>query len=280
MKKVLLPTDFSKNAYNAITYALRVYQNEACTFYLTHTFTPVVYYTEHLASDSSQIGLGDFHHLNAIEQLESLKKDLETKFKNPLHQFVTRAAFNQLVDEVQQMVEEENINVIIMGTQGATGARELLFGSNTVHVIKKANCPVIAVPSLFEYENPKEILFPTDFEINFKEKLLKELLHIGNEHVSRVDVLHVSQGREPTTAQAANKQQLEQLLKPIAHTFHQVPNNEIIAAINEFQLTTRINLLVMIKNKHSFLEQLFLKPIIKKLSFHVKIPFMVIPQLT
>lgn len=277
MKKVLLPTDFSENAYNAIRYAQELYKDESCLFYLVHVYSPSIYYLEYASYSSEQIGLDDFYHTNATEQLNELKQDLEKSLKNPLHKFRVKAVFNTLMDEIQEMVENEGISIIIMGTKGATGAKELLFGSNAVHVIKKAKCPVIAIPDGFAYETPKEILFPTDYEISYKTKALKELLYLANEHISRIDVLHIATGHSLTDAQITNKEQLENLLKPYAHVFHEMPNNEVINGINAFQLKNKVNLLAMVMNKHTFLERLFLKPIIKKIGLNLHIPFMVIP---
>ncbi len=277
MKKVLLPTDFSENAYNAIRYAQQLFKDEPCKFYLLHTYSPPIYYVEYASFSSEQIDLDDFYHTNAMDQLDELKKKLKKSFNNPLHKFEAKAVFNTLVDQVLEMVENEGMNIIVMGTKGATGAKELLFGSNTVHLIKKTKCPVIAIPDGFTYETPKEILFPTDYEISYREKALKELLHLAEEHISRINVLHVATGHGMTNSQKANKERLEDLLKPIAHTFHEMPNNEVITGINKFQLKNRVNLLVMVMNKHTFLERLFLKPIIKKIGLRLHIPFMVIP---
>ncbi|MCK5442893.1 MAG: hypothetical protein KAJ23_13470 [Maribacter sp.] len=45
-----------------------------------------------------------------------------------------------------------------MGTQGATGAGDILLGTNTRHVIKKAACPILAVPSDFTYKTPTDFI--------------------------------------------------------------------------------------------------------------------------
>jgi nucleotide-binding universal stress UspA family protein len=176
------------------------------------------------------------------------------------------------------IIENEKIDLVIMGTQGATGAKEILLGTNTVHLLKKSTCPVIAVPMGFEYETPKEIMFPTDYAIAYKKKALQELLDIANQHISSIEVLHVSTGYDLTEEQLQNKQKLEGLLSGTAHLFHDLPSQGIIEAINNFQIKKRMNLLVMIQNKHTFLERLFIEPVIKKIGFHVSIPFMVIPH--
>ncbi len=277
MKRILLPTDFSENAFNAICFALELFKEEQVTFFLLHTYLPPVYHTEYLLHSPAQIGLGDIYQTNSLTELEELKDKLEKKFANPRHTIVAHTAFNTLVDEIREVVNREEIQLIVMGTKGATGAKEILFGSHTVHVIKKATCPILAVPSDFKFEKPKEILFPTDFEVEYSKPMLAMLLEVAEMHLSRIDVLHINRSIELTEFQNENKKQLESLLSGKTHLFHDVSDNEIIPAINEFQLKHKTNLLVMIQNKHTFLERLFIKPVINQIGFHLNIPFLVIP---
>lgn len=278
MKKIILPTDFSENSYNAIKYAITLFKDMETTFYLLNAYTPAIYQAEYVLHSPGQIGLGDVLQENSLKQLAELMKELENEYKNPKHIFVPHSAFNVLVEEVVKTCKNEKADMVIMGTQGATGAKEILFGTNTVHVIKKATCPVIAVPSGFEYENPKEILFPTDYEIDFQKEQLQELLDIAKTHISSIEVIHASSGYELTEKQLNNKKKLNYILAKTAHLFHDLHNQGIIEAINDFQMKKRMNLLVMIQNKHTFLERLFIEPVIKKIGFHVNIPFMVIPH--
>ena len=224
-----------------------------------------------------QIGLGDIYQSESINQLEELKKQLEKEFKNPKHTIIAHSAFNILVDEVSAMVASEEADLVIMGTQGATGAKEIFLGTHTVHVIKKATCPVIAIPADFDYEIPKKILFPTDYEVEYSEKQLAGLLNLSKIHNSSIEVIHISSGYDLTDLQLQNKAKLEKILEEIPHLFHDLPNQEIITGINNFQLKNKMNMLAMIQNKHTFLESLFIEPVIKKIGFHVSIPFMVIP---
>lgn len=277
MKRIVLPTDFSDNAYNAIQYALKLYKEKECAFYLLHTYTPAIYHSEYMLHSPGQIGLGDLYQTDTMVQLEELRDRIHREFKNPNHTFFLHSAFNTLVDEILDTVEKEKADLVIMGTQGATGAKEILIGTNSVHVIKKATCPVILVPSSFEYEKPKEILFPTDYEVDYQQEHLQELIAIAREHISKIEVLHVSQGLDLNEEQLTHKKKLDAIFKDVAHLFHDLPQQQIITAINNFQLKMRKNLLVMIQNKHTFLERLFIEPVIKKIGFHVTIPFMVIP---
>lgn len=278
MKKIIIPTDFSENAYHAFAYAARLFRNEPCTFYLIHTFTPSIYQTEYVLHSPGQIGLGDFYQTDSDERLAEMKARAEAQFKNPKHTIYTHSAFNILVDEILDMVEREHADMVIMGTQGATGAKEIFLGTHTVHVIRKASCPVIAIPSEFEYKAPKEVLFPTDFEVAYTEAHFAALFNIADLHKSRIEVLHISTGLELTSKQKENKTKLESLIGKRTSRYHDVPSQEIIEGINQFQKTAEVQMLAMIQNKHTFLERLFIEPVIKKIGFHVNIPFMVIPD--
>ncbi|MEP2687523.1 universal stress protein [Maribacter dokdonensis] len=277
MTRILLPTDFSENALTAIRYALTLYKDLKCTFFLLNSYMPPVYHTEYLMGSPAQIGLGDIVQQNSQDNLEALKNTLEKEFNNPLHTFITHSALNVLSSEITRTVEAEQIDIIVMGTQGASGAKEILLGTNTVHVIKNAKCPVLVIPSGFEYEAPEQILFPNDFEVWLDKNSLEQLLKITKSHVSQVNVMHVYTGDELNTTQQKNKEQLAKVLSESGF-FHEVPCNEVIAAINEFQIKQKINLLVMIQYKHTFFERLFIEPVIKKIGFHVTVPFLVIPQ--
>ncbi|MCE2611556.1 universal stress protein [Flavobacteriaceae bacterium D16] len=280
MKKIIIPTDFSENAYHAFSYAAQLFKDEPCTFYLMHTFTPSVYQTEYVLHSPGQIGLGDFYQLDSDEHLAEMKKRAEAQFNNPKHTLVTHSAFNVLVDEILDMVEKEDADLVIMGTQGATGAKEIFLGTHTVHVIKKAKCPVIAVPSGYNYQVPKEILFPTDYEVSYSMDHFAALFNIADLHSSQLEVLHIATGLELTSKQQTNKETLKSLIGSRTSRFHNVANEEIIEGINHFQRTEEVQMLTMIQNKHTFLERLFIEPVIKKIGFHVTIPFMVIPDVT
>ncbi len=278
MKKILLPTDFSDNAQNAIEYALNLYKNEACKFYLLNTYTPIIYSYDYRMSAGGYLGeIADIVRENSIEKLQGIEKESKEKFNNPKHQFEVISSFNLLTDEIKDMISEHAIDLIIMGTKGATGAKEILFGTNTIHVIQKTKCPVLAVPDGYFFEEPKEILFPTDYKINYSDKQLQNLKTIVTLFDSRVHILNVSHGMDLLKDQNTNKEKLENLLVDLKHASYRVNDQPISQAINEFQKSTYVQLLMMLNNKHSFFENLFFKPVISQIGFHLNIPFLVIP---
>ena len=187
------------------------------------------------------------------------------------------SAFNILVDEILEIVENEEANLVVMGTQGATGAKEIFLGTHTVHVIKKAACPVLAIPAAYQYKKVERVLFPTDYEIGYTSSQLEGLMFLLKQHNAHLDVIHISNEYPLTEEQKNNKSLLEDILSGLKVDFHELPSKEIITGIHEFQTHTNADILAMIQNKHTFLERLFIEPVIKKIGFHIEVPFMVIP---
>jgi nucleotide-binding universal stress UspA family protein len=277
MKKILLPTDFSPNSWNAIAYALQLFKDEACKFYLLNTYTPTIYQVEYLLGNPAQYDIPDPIMETSLEKLKNMEDRIKTDFNNPKHNIETMSVFNTLIPEIKEVVEAKNIDYVIMGTKGATGAKEILFGSNTVHVFKNIKCPLIAIPEDFKFESPHDILFPTDYEIDYSNEHIQPLIDIASLYTARINILNVSFGYELTEQQERNKHKLENYFNGIAHLFHRVGHESVQEAITDFQMKARINLLVMINNKHSFFENLFFKSTINQIGFHLNIPFLLIP---
>lgn len=278
MKKILLPTDFSENSWNAIKYALQLFKNEPCKIYLLNTYTPVIYHAEYVLVEPVQLGMLDTFRDEVLKKLEDLKTRIKNEFTNPKHNIKTIGAFNMLIAEMVEIVETKKIDYVVMGTKGATGAKEILFGSNTVHAFKNVKCPIIAVPSGFEFETPHDILFPTDYDIKYKSHHLKPINNIIDLYNIRLNILHLTYGYDLSEKQQNNKKILEKSFKKIAHLFHEQSNQTVEQGITNFQKKTRINMLIMINNKHSFFENLFFKSTINQIGFHINIPFLVIPS--
>lgn len=278
MKKIILPTDFSDIALNAINYALQLFRDEVCTFFLLNTYTPMIYtYEYQINADQFMLEAIDMVKKNSNIKLDELLISLKKKYNNPKHTFTTISTFSVLSDEVASFADKHNIDLVVMGTKGASKAREVLFGSNTIHVIKKAKCPVLAIPENFNFEAPKEILFPADYKIKYQSKTLKPILEIANIYNPRINILHTFNDNDLSEDQEKNKLALDNHFNNTAHLFHNVTNQKLTDAIEKFQLRAKINLLVMINTRHSFFEKLFSKSAIHEIALHLNIPLLVIP---
>jgi nucleotide-binding universal stress UspA family protein len=279
MKRILLPTDFSENAYNAISYAVQLYKDIKCKFYILHTYTPVSISAGRMVDNYSSFDLQDITKETAERKLKGIEDRLKTEFNNANHTFITMVSFNTLTSEMVEVVKKKEIEFVIMGTKGATGAKEIFIGSNTMQTIKNLKCPVIAIPSGFKYEKPSEILFPTDYKIHKANKylsLIKELCENNNN--SKLHILNVSQDISLKEKQEQTETFLDDFFKETIHLFHNTENEDLVKAIITFKKTYKINFLIMVHNEHNLFENLFFKPVVNQMVYHTNIPFLVIPS--
>jgi nucleotide-binding universal stress UspA family protein len=278
MKKIVLPTDFSDNALNAINYALQLFKDELCTFYLLNTYTPMIYtYEYQINADQYMMDAVDLVKKNSKTKLEELLISLKSKYNNPKHTYTIISSFSVLSDAVVEFSDEYDVDLVVMGTKGASKTREVLFGSNTIHVIKKSKCPVLAIPENFDFEAPKEILFPTDYKIDFHSTNLELLNELANMYNPRINILHTFNDNELSDDQEKNKLALDNLFSTTSHLFYNITNQKLTDAIEKFQLRAKINLLVMINSRHTFFKKLFSKSALHEIALHLNIPLLVIP---
>jgi len=165
-----------------------------------------------------------------------------------------------------------------MGTKGATKAKEIFFGSNTVDVMSKIKaCPILVVPDHFDFAVPKQIAFPTDFNRFFGEEL-EPLKDMSDLYDSKIRIVHITKTSNLTKIQDYNLCMLKVYLENNPHRFHWIPDYaNKVQEINDFILEQDINILAMINYQHSFIEAIINEPVVKKIGFSPTVPFLIIP---
>jgi nucleotide-binding universal stress UspA family protein len=181
-RKILLPTDFSKNAWHAITFALELYKKDQCVFYILNVFSATSNVVDTLINMEPGSELYETAKLDSENGLAKVLDMIAFKdSKNPKHHFEIISTFNNIVEAIKNIVEEKDIEMIVMGTKGKTGSRKNVFGTVAINVMEKIrNCPVIVVPEMAKLELPKEIVFPTSFKTHFKRRELYYLIDLAN----------------------------------------------------------------------------------------------------
>ncbi len=161
MKKVLVPTDFSAHAKQAAEVAAYLAKAAGGKVILLHVNTAVAY-TPPLPDYSVPQAFDlEAYRENAAEALHALKKDLSQKEGLEEVPFESRVEEGFLHTTIRRLAEEEGIDLVVMGTKGATGALEFFLGSNTEKVIRTAPCPVMAIPERNSPFHLKKILLPS-----------------------------------------------------------------------------------------------------------------------
>lgn len=277
--RILLPTDFSKNAWHAIQYALYLFESIPCQFYVLHAHQAAPSGLVSTINKERDTRLFEITLSEVREKLNKIISRLLAINKVPGHSFEGLLESDTLLNAIGRNVVDLDIDFVFMGTQGASGLKEVFLGSNTVKVLKTIhNCPVMAVPEAFEIGRYTEVLFATDFKHHYKKVELQpllDLLRISNAHLR---VAHINVEETLDEEQKELRKILQGMLSGVEHQFEEIgyyPN--VASRIQEWSEETHAGMLAMINSQHGFFSRLVREPVVKRIAFHTEVPFLVLP---
>lgn len=279
-KRILIPTDFSKNAHNAVKYALGLYKREYVEFFIMNTYYHSGYSKENLLTPEPTEKAQEIVREASIQNLEKLKVQMGFYEENEKHTFHFLSEFGSFFDVLKETVEKHDIELIVMGTQGETDNKTVILGSNAVNAMEKIrNCPVLAIPSNVTFKDPNEIVFPTSFRTHYKEKELATLVEISRCTNSPIRILHIQKGKKLTETQMENKVLLEKILEPATHTHHTLYDVELQNGVRCFIQSRESEMIAIVNKKHNFFESVFSSPMLKELGKHPNVPLLAMHDL-
>jgi len=199
---------------------------------------------------------------------------------NEKHNFEIILSSENIVDAINSTIKTHSIDMVVMGTKGASKAKEIFFGSNTVKVLKRVkSSAVLVVPDEFNFIAPTQIAFPTDYNRLHDNKELDAIKKLARVFNSKIRILHIGVEKKLSDIQEHNIKMLDENLANFEHSFHWMPDYDKKASvIQDFIDELNINILAMVNHRHSFIEKIISEPVIKTIGFHSKVPFLVIPE--
>ena len=283
MKNILFPTDFSKNSWNAIEYAITLLKDTPCNFYVLHvdalSQSGIEYNSFALPSDvmpSKPINLAPKDNLaDTVARIKTITTNKE-------HHFIALHEFGNIIDVIRKTVLDKKISLIVMGTKGASGIKGTILGSNTGNVMTKVPCNLLVIPEKAAQCVPKEIAFPTDYNIFYSHSILEvisKMLRITN---AKLRVVNISKPNvKLNEAQKQNMIYLQDYLLELhekSHSIHNLKVERTKTAIEEFVINEKIDMVIMVAKNLNFLQQLLFRPSIKKISFQNSVPLLVLHE--
>lgn len=185
-RNILFATDFSEYSRHAIPYVTDLAGKFGSKVYLFHVVTPS---QSMMGAPEAAPYLYEVQHKTGAERLTAMTRSPELKGVN------TKAilASGMLEGELIKVIDENQIDLIAVGTHGRTGIRRLVLGSAAEQICRIASCPVLTVgPDVVpRHERQfRRILVPTDFSDESTE-ILPYVLDIAREYAADITFLHV-----------------------------------------------------------------------------------------
>ena len=275
MINVLVPTDFSENAWNAIRYGIQFFGEEPANFYLLHIDLFV-------NRNDDAVANGIFFAADTTSSVDELNNTLariQDTFPNTRHSFQTILKHSFFIEGIRQEVADKRIDFIVMGTKGASGLKEVTVGSRTGEVIARVKCPILIIPEHARYTAPNAIAFPTDFNSYYRSKILLTLAEVIGQHHPKLHILHLTDKESSLSdTQTEHMNFLKDFMEDYQHQFHFLPNVPIEDALADFVFANDIKLIAMVAKNINFFQRLLFRSSVEKISYHTKIPFLVLHE--
>ncbi|GJM29024.1 MAG: universal stress protein [Cyclobacteriaceae bacterium] len=273
-KKILVPVDFSDCAVNALKYAISFAKSTEAKLVLLHAYHLPIPVAEaglnintNIAEEYISEGTEKMKQLySRFPELEQLSEPYEIKMSFASDAIVTTA-------------KELKAELIIMGTHGATNVFDELVGSNTLHVIKKSNIPVLAIPINYEQNNVKNILFSYDYQSIKSKQVIQPLIDFALAFAAKVHIMHITDNLAKLHAGAVGEAKLlEGYLKGISHTYHMAEGEHVEGSILEYIKSHPIDIIAVMPRKHTLFERIFQSSVTKQLVHRSNIPLFAFPE--
>ncbi|MFT7149053.1 MAG: nucleotide-binding universal stress UspA family protein [Nonlabens sp.] len=272
-KKILVPIDFSGCSIKALDVAIRLAKKMNARLIIMNAYQKPVAYTDAGTETKNLIKEAKSNAKKAFDRVAESIDDLQ----EVEHTFVVKHAFPQ--DVIISLSRMENIDLVVMGTEGASGFKGSLLGSNTYTAIKNVACPILAIPEAAETNTLfRNIVLASDYQNTTSKSTYNLLIEIAKATHAEFHVLHVSEAPIIKSEETAEAQKLDRYFKNFKHSFHFKLDKHIAEGIYEYIDENSANLLTIVAKKHGLLDRIFKSSTTRKMTYHSKVPLLILQQ--
>ena len=269
MKKqqtILVPTDFSERAKNAIDQAIHVASRIDARIIIYHVY-----------------------HRPTMERaqkvsLENLKKKIDRNFDKLSGSFPDlkkipcefRKELGLTVEKITDLVNKDGIDMLIMATKGASGFNEV-WGTKTAKIIKQIKTPVFVIPDNTSLKDMNKIALACDYSLKTDENAIGLLTDLAEKLDFEIDV--VTLNREEKTMTKKEHENRDHLVRQMGNdhsNFKFTQHAEVDKGIMAYAKANNIDAVVLFPKNYSFIEQMFHESLTEKMVFNSPIPLIVI----
>lgn len=271
MKTILVPTDFSNNAFIAAQYAASLAQHTGQRLRLLHVF--IALYVE----EEKDKSLND--HLAGVstEQMDELINTLRGQYPDVSIEGECVQGF--MIDKLQEKLHAESYNLIVMGTKGATNLAESILGSTTFEVIRKSTVPVLVVPENTPDFKLDQVGFFTAYNDGELDTMLRLNHVLGTDFAVRVLHLYKSTTQDAVEENTQWEHKIRNAFPEGNFSFDTCRVVKINSnTVAEVAVAEKLDLLVFSRPHRTFFESIFAKSLTKEVASYPTVPSLFIRE--
>jgi nucleotide-binding universal stress UspA family protein len=261
MKTIVVATDFSASAENAMHYAGHLANSIHASILLLHVYQvpvgmndiPLLMVSTDELKTTADAGLS-----RAAEELKKNFDNVDVHIESRL---------GDVVDELRDVCKKTNPLLIIVGKHGASGVQQILFGSTSLSIIRNTDYPVIVVPDRYHNFQMKNATLSIDASV--ETVCVQKIKKLKNELQTQLHIIHVKQEKSASL-------HVKNLVSELNSKYSTIYDHEFVHGVESHIKQNNIDLLIILPHKHNLVERLFLKTHTRELLRKISIPVMCI----
>ena len=275
MKTILYATDYSENSVAALKYAHKMSEQLETRLVIAHVFDyPTILGMEgldepfpHLEKDAFKL------HRSKLEKFCTAHMGNAWEAPNiQLEAVENKTVLNGII----ATADEWHAYLIVVGVKGESGLRESIMGSTTKHLIEKAPCPILAIPTSTSYKPIKTIVYGTDFE-NEDIYAIRKLVEMAEQFDAEIKVVHITTKKELAKADQMEgfKNMLQQKVEYERMEFVHLVSENIFDSLRIYLGEVAADLVVLLeREKKGIFKKWFQQDLVKKMETYGNIPLL------
>ncbi|WP_028979309.1 universal stress protein [Sporocytophaga myxococcoides] len=273
MRVILCPVDFSENSLKALEYAAAIASQTQTKLFVLNKFT----LTGGEKIEPSD-NVFDKSKEEAEDKLNELRNIILAEYKD-VQVDVSVAYGIEPSQVILDFAEDIKADLIVMGTKGAGGFKEIFFGTTTTSVTSKASVPVLAFPVAAKPYLPKSIVYATDLKKEDRA-VLHPLWNFTISLDAQLTFLYVAKDEEKGIDVIRNELESSEGFNRIKTTlkvqFAEVKSNDVFGAIQDYANETNAGLIVLGNHQKNYLEKLRKGDLTRLMTMYTEVPLLIL----
>ncbi|MCB9360441.1 MAG: universal stress protein [Flavobacteriales bacterium] len=273
MKNILFPTDFSENSNHALALALTLAKDFGAKLHILNAYkmpysssSPMTRTLLETLEKASEGALSNC--------LKTIKGNIDYKEVD----IKTKAMAGSVANTVDVYANKQEVDLIVMGTKGASGLKEVLIGSNAEEVVAHSDKSVLVIPENTQLSQVKKVVFAVDFQEIKDVSVFKTYIEFIKKY--KAETLFVNIYHEGNSQKSSELEtNMKQIFSEINYSLNFEKNDDIVNGINKFVRENNCDMLALFSRKHGFIDKIFHKSITNKLTCQAELPMFVVKEI-
>ncbi len=253
MKQILVATDFSNCASNAMEYAVELANILKAEIVAIHAIGT----TEGINNNVySAIFIEDYYKTKR-ESLEKWANIFVSREEYKDVKVSTICDVGSVIKVITKYIDANPVELLVMGTMGATGIKDL-FGHNASMMVNNTTTPTLIIPAETKFSSNPVITLSTDYEVSLSSEditALNDLILAFNSE--KLTILNVIDTKQAWKTNVAGENSIKELIKNTELEFKYIQEDDITDGIVNYIKTSNTDILCLVKHQHNMIYRIF-----------------------